>query len=193
MRQVQARRRDALQQLVRLHDKLIGHKRLRRHTKKLRHKIHWREKAPHLAAEPQYGPWCRGQLVPAGECFFALAAGKLTGDETLHEMRIAGKRLRYALELAIVALSPHLCQRLYDALSDLQDRLGEVCDHLAGVGRLRKWLAEAEQGNGRQELRAALAREQKQLAAVRRRFLRWWTAARQQRLHKLWDQALRRS
>jgi CHAD domain-containing protein len=60
-------------------------------------------------------------------------------DETLHQARIAGKRLRYTLEFFAEALGPHVDQVL-SPLVDLQECLGALQDvvtaraHLATLG-----------------------------------------------------------
>ncbi|MDX1947577.1 MAG: CHAD domain-containing protein [Pirellulaceae bacterium] len=182
------RRERALGKLTKLHAKLVTRPKLVRQGKKLRQKIGWRGGTKSI--RPPFGPWCRQQLAPLGKKFFPLATGKLVGDQALHQTRIAGKRLRYALELSAAAIPARRCQRLCEALSQLQDRLGIVCDRLAGVDRLQGWLAKAEPGPQQRALRAALAAEKKQLAHERRAFARWWTQARQQRLQKMWEQAI---
>ena len=103
-------------------------------------------------------------------------------DAQLHELRIAGKRLRYALELAPAALPARAHQRLYESLSDLQDRLGTVCDHLSAVAQMTEWKASAESPDERRALLSQIRREQAQLNARRKQFLRWWSSARRKRL-----------
>jgi len=127
--------------------------------------------------------------VPPGDELLKLSARDLSEDRRLHEFRIAGKRLRYALELAGPALAARAHQQLYDELSTLQDRLGEVCDHLAAVDRIREWIAAADKQQRRQSLEDLLGHEQRTLATSQRRFLRWWSAARRSRLAKRWAAA----
>src|SRR5207249_4636386 len=97
-------------------------------------------------------------------------------DDELHQFRIATKRLRYALELAGPATGAETQQRLYDDLSSLQDRLGEVCDHLAAVGRLAEWLDEPQSSSARGKLVDLLEHEEKSLAECRKSFALWWSA-----------------
>jgi len=139
---------------------------------------------------PPFGFWCRYQIAPLGERLLALAGPDLTPDRRLHEFRLAAKRLRYALELAGPAIPPRPQQRLYEELSVLQDRLGEVCDHLAAVERLRGWLEESRKAADQRKLSDLLKDEEKSLTACRRRFLRWWSAARRARLQQKWEAAL---
>lgn len=110
--------------------------------------------------------------------------------EALHDLRIAGKRLRYALELSPAALPARLHQKLYDALSDLQERLGVVCDHMSAVARLKEWRSSAKSREDKRALQGQIRREQAQLASRRRQFLRWWSAARRKPLRADWEAAL---
>jgi CHAD domain-containing protein len=82
------------------------------------------------------------------------------------------------LELAPAALAAAACRRLYDELSDLQDRLGQVCDQIVAMGQLKEWQEEAHSSAVRGELQKARARQRKQLADGRQAFLRWWSAGR---------------
>jgi CHAD domain-containing protein len=190
--QVQARRRAALRDLARLHRRLIAGRRLPRRRHKLLAKAD-RDWADKKLAKAPFGPWYRAQIRPLTDEFFCLAAADPATSATLHQLRIAGKRLRYALELAAGSIPSATRNKLYDGLTDLQDRLGEVCDHLAGVDRLKQWIAETDDRGVRRHLRAALGKEQQELVERRKRFLRWWTARRRAALKRQWIEALRRN
>jgi CHAD domain-containing protein len=139
---------------------------------------------------PPFAAWCRTQLASLSKPFFALANGPLRQDAKLHELRIAGKRLRYALELAPAALPAKAHQRLYAALSELQERLGTVCDHLSALAKLKAWRAADKSPADRQAWQTQIRRQQKQLTTQRQQFLRWWTPARRKRLRVAWKAAM---
>ena len=184
------RRRDARRAFSALRKRRLRRDRLQKQCANLTDKLAWPKRHSSRGAPP-FAPWCRGQLAPLGEQFFARADGSLARDAQLHELRIAGKRLRYALELSPVALPGRLHQKLYDALSDLQERLGTVCDHLSAVARLKEWRSSAKSRKEKQTLQTQIRREQAQLTSRRQQFLRWWSAARRRRLRADWDAALR--
>ena len=188
---LRVRRKRAEKELARLYKSLVRGKRFGRKSDKLLEKIARREKFRKSQRQPAFGPWCRQQLRPLAEAFFELAAGDLSKDAQLHKLRLAGKRLRYALELAPAALPATTHRRLYDELSDLQDRLGQVCDQIVAAGRLKEWHDEAREENVRKELRVAQGQQRKQLAASKQRFLRWWSPKRREALKKSWERALR--
>jgi CHAD domain-containing protein len=66
-----------------------------------------------------------------------LSEKQSTDYEQLHEVRLAGKRLRYALEIFIDCFGPSLKRQLYPALAELQQLLGDVNDHFSAARRYR--------------------------------------------------------
>jgi CHAD domain-containing protein len=108
------------------------------------------------------------------------AAGDLTDYPHLHEVRIAGKRLRYAMEVFAPCFGPAFRQAVYPTIEDMQEILGLANDSHVASGRLRdlrSYLRTAwpepwkRLGPG---IDAALQFHQKRLPIERRRFLRWW-------------------
>jgi len=71
---------------------------------------------------------------------FAKAARNPKEIEALHRMRIAAKRLRYALEL-LAAILGHDFKPVIAALKEIQDRLGEIHDCDVWLERLSDSLA----------------------------------------------------
>ncbi len=186
---LRSQRKAAERQLAKLHKKLVRKGKLRRQGAKLKKKARWRGGKP----APQFGPWCREQLRPLCDEFFTLSAGDLSRDAALHQLRLAGKRLRYGLELAPAAIPATTHRRLYDDLSEVQDKLGAVCDAVVAVGRLRGWITECKDRAIAKELRATLKGEQQELARRKQRFARWWTIRRRQQMQRAWERALRTS
>jgi len=180
------KRKRAERKLATFSKALVRRGQLDRKRRKLLDKTRWR----HKKTPPKYGPWCRGQLRPLCERFFELANADLAPDQAIHELRLAGKRLRYALELAPAAIPAALHRRLYDELSDLQDRLGVLCDAMVAVERMQEWLADASDPASRRHLQAALRRQELQLASRRQRFLRWWSVRRREKMHRAWEKAI---
>lgn len=181
---LQSQRREAQRKLKKRRRKLSRGDRFERQAEAVLADIAWPKR--HSSREaPDFAPWCRQQLAALAKDFFALALP--AGDAQLHELRKSGKRLRYALELAAAAIPPRVHHRLYEDLSDLQDRLGEVCDHLVAAERIRRWQADAKQGKHQRQLAELLEQEEQGLATARRQFQRWWSAARRGRWQKQWQ------
>jgi CHAD domain-containing protein len=55
--------------------------------------------------------------------------------EQLHNIRIAGKRLRYAMEIFVDCFGPSLRRHVCPALADMQQILGDVNDHYTATRR----------------------------------------------------------
>jgi CHAD domain-containing protein len=194
VQQLKRNRRAARKSLRKACVKLLKRSRFERDAERLLRDLEWpkRRSSP---KPPAFADWCRHQLAGPSAEFFKLAGADFSDDQQLHALRIAGKRWRYALELAAVALPAKAHQRLYAALSDLQERLGDVCDRLAAVQRLTEWHAHAGKAKAkeRRSLQQAIDVEERRLIAARRRFLRWWTPARRNRLQRLWETAVSRA
>jgi CHAD domain-containing protein len=60
--------------------------------------------------------------------------------DVIHKVRSSCRRLRYALELFAEALPP-ATEDFVDELRALQDRLGELHDHVVAIDRIDDWLA----------------------------------------------------
>jgi CHAD domain-containing protein len=108
------------------------------------------------------------------------AAQDLHDYARLHQVRIAGKRLRYAMEVFADCFATPFRERLYPAVEEMQDILGRASDsHVAALrltelrDRLRK-RAPMEWKRLRPGVEALLRHHQRRLPQERRRFLKWW-------------------
>jgi CHAD domain-containing protein len=107
------------------------------------------------------------------------ASSDLTDYERLHKVRIAGKRLRYALEVFADCFGPELRERLYPMVEEMQEILGRANDsHVAGhrLAELRSRVRGWEDVRERllPGVEALLRFHQRRLPQERRRFLKWW-------------------
>jgi CHAD domain-containing protein len=158
-------------------------------AKRLVEHVAWPKRHSSRAA-PDFAPWCRAELAPLAARYFELAEANLQDDDALHALRIAGKRWRYALELSAAALKPRPTRKLDEELAAVQDRLGQICDHLAAVAHFRTWIGKTKKRHQSKKLQALLAHELSRENTARKAFLRWWTPARRARLQRLWKAAL---
>jgi CHAD domain-containing protein len=120
-----------------------------------------------------------------GELTQAVAAD-LEDYENLHQVRIIGKRLRYAMEVFADCFVASFRERLYPAVEGMQEILGRANDSFVASQRLvtlrdllRKVQPE-EWKRCRAGLTAVLQFHQRRLPRERRCFLDWW---------KTWHQA----
>jgi len=140
---------------------------------------------------PESGPT---MLEAAREALTNLAAeahargsDDLSDPERLHELRIAGKRLRYAMEVFACCFPPAFRESLYPRLEEAQEALGAVNDCQQMVSRLEAALHEIEadptpddRGPPRAQLRAGLSALLSQFRRQRddraAGFAEWWGA-----------------
>ena len=108
------------------------------------------------------------------------AARDLTDYGNLHQVRIAGKRLRYAMEVFADCFEEQFRAETYPAIEDMQEILGRANDsHVAGhrLRALRERLQHSQPdawkrcGPGVESL---IKHHRDQLPRERKRFLEWW-------------------
>lgn len=109
------------------------------------------------------------------------ASGNLRDYDQLHQVRIAGKRLRYAIEVLSDCFPPAMRETLYPRVEEMQELLGRANDSHVATGRLLGLSdALADWPTTRERvapgLEALLRYHQRRLPAERRRFVKWWEA-----------------
>jgi CHAD domain-containing protein len=94
-------------------------------------------------------------------------AGSLYVPERLHEVRIAAKQLRYALEL-VHEFARVATRRLSGRVKRFQDLLGRLHDFEVVSGRVRRhaWTSDREHADGAERLQRAIDREIRELHAA---------------------------
>lgn len=146
-------------------------------------RVHWRDSLP----EPLFREVAQQTFRTAIDDFLKAAKADLSQLTRLHEMRLSGKKLRYAMELLAGIFEPSFRTRLYPHVQEIQDKLGHVNDHVTAATLLKTWSEEPEANDA--ELLAQTAREEHEFAeATSRQFQTWWTA---QRIEDLRRDALR--
>ncbi len=108
------------------------------------------------------------------------ALGDLTDYRQLHQVRIAGKRLRYAMEVFADCFDPTFRETLYPRVEELQEVLGRANDSHVAAERLvclrDRVRATCSTAWPRLQpgLEQLLRSHQRRLPQERRRFLKWW-------------------
>ena len=108
------------------------------------------------------------------------ASGDPADYANLHQVRIRGKRLRYAMEVFAGCFAPPFREELYPAVEQMQEILGRANDshvavgHLAAVrDRIRSTLP-GDWTRFRPGIEAQLRYHKSRLGRERRQFLTWW-------------------
>lgn len=108
------------------------------------------------------------------------ALGDLNDYEQLHQVRITGKRLRYAMEVLADCFDPTFRDQLYPRVEELQEILGRANDSHVAAGRLTclrerlQVVCDPAWPRLRPGIEQLLRAHQRRLPQERRRFLKWW-------------------
>jgi CHAD domain-containing protein len=108
------------------------------------------------------------------------AAADLADYGNLHQVRIAGKRLRYAMEVFADCFAPRFKEELYPVVEEMQEILGRANDsHVAGelLMALREHLRTARPEDWkrfRTGIEGLLHYHQRRVPEERENFLGWW-------------------
>jgi CHAD domain-containing protein len=125
---------------------------------------------------PTFGPWFKEQLQVVAADFLAQLKATKPGERKIHPLRIAGKQVRYVLEIGLPSLSKTAGKALYAALEDLQEHLGAICDHQALAEQYRD-LAQDLKAKERPPLMQAAGKHTRAGHACWTKFIRWWQGA----------------
>ena len=112
--------------------------------------------------------------------FSEAAAEDLEDYVHLHQVRILGKRLRYAMEVFADCFVPAFREQYYPAIEEMQTILGNANDSYVASSRLSiiidklRSLVPKELKRFRPGVEALLRFHRERLPHERQRFLRWW-------------------
>ncbi len=123
---------------------------------------------------------------------FEAAASELPSDPAaLHQIRILGKRLRYAMEIFADCYQPLFRDQLYPRIAEVQEILGNIQDSAVIVERLQL-LGDRVQQHQEEWERLQFGIEKwanwhrKRIPAERERFVAWWQTWQQQLQQTPW-------
>lgn len=172
--------------VVDIDKRLIGTGRLTRRGEKLLRRVRWRGDAREQD-EPGFGAWAPARLEPMIARFFETAAADLADVEALHQLRLAGKKLRYSMELLGAVFPDELRSVAYSTIQEIQDRLGAINDLVMAEQRLIPWLEQADTTDyARQQVEV----NRDKLNRLRDEFFTWWIPQRREELHQLFNRLL---
>ncbi len=137
--------------------------------------------------------FARRGLHPPLQRFFRQVERKLTDADEMHQLRIAGKKIRYVLEVLAPGLPVAVRTKGLAVLEEMQEALGSFVDHSAAAERCRRWAREADSRHARRLLIRLAEREEHLADRARTSFARWWTVARRRKLRQSLQSPSRRS
>lgn len=128
--------------------------------------------------QTSFAQFGRGALQSASQAVFQLTNTLQPTVAQLHELRIAGKRLRYSIELFHGVFPPEMRGEVYPVVEELQERLGQLNDHVTAQAMLQSWLVDLPPQRQAADLARHIVVEFDAAVEVRREFLEWWTTER---------------
>jgi CHAD domain-containing protein/uncharacterized protein Yka (UPF0111/DUF47 family) len=171
---VQAERNAAQEAVSSVHDRLKRDDRFARRIDKLLDRVQSRTQEDRTEAATPFGEWAHHRLRAVVEPFLSAIPADHTDAAALHQFRIRGKELRYAMELLAGAFPETLRTDLYPVIEAIQDRLGEVNDLATATARLQRKVEEAD-GAEAARWRRVLGEEEKRLQRAIDEFWEWCT------------------
>ena len=187
---VRGQRRKAQKPILALHRRLEREDRFEWRIAQLLRGIRPRGKKKTLGKNPRFGDWARASLRPLVRRFFKAARTIEKHTAALHQFRIRGKKLRYAMEMLAGAFPPQFREKLYPVIEDLQAKLGEINDHVTEQARLRQRIEADEDAAEVNYLQNLLRQENDYLEQDRQELLSWWTPNVQESLRAGFDELL---
>lgn len=185
-KKLQKERDRAQRKLVTLYDKLDGGRKLKRRTAKLIKQLLSRNE---LSTE-SFADRARDSLRPMLNAFFSTFPGAISTETELHRFRIAGKDVRYAMELLAGAFRPEFRDEIYPMLVTIQEMLGQINDLSVARDRLQKQLDDQTNPAKVTDTRRRIAVAEDELGLAREVFHRWWTAESREALRTQFEQVL---
>ena len=92
----------------------------------------------------------------------------------LHGLRIAGKRLRYSIEIFHSAFAKDLRRKIYPTMEKIQARLGKLNDHATAQALFLSWLRDLPADDRAAYLARLIVEEHEAALRIREEFLQWW-------------------
>ena len=111
----------------------------------------------------RFGAFAAARYEESMARYAAVASVVTTDPAALHELRLAGKKLRYEIELLAAVLPVTVRDDVYAALVERQDRLGVVSDQASVVARLEELVAELDTSHPRDDMLSVVAFERLRL------------------------------
>jgi CHAD domain-containing protein len=181
-------REKAQRPIKKIYRRLKGH-RFKRRVNELVERIKW-ESADEGAEEPSFALAAHLGMRETIEPFFAAADGPPTDIAALHEFRILGKQVRYAMEAFHEGFPPSFRTEVYPQIELFQEKLGAVIDHASAEQRFGQWLDIHGEDGLAGPLKHLLDEERTAVEESRRQFFDWWTPERRSLMRQRFDELL---
>jgi CHAD domain-containing protein len=117
-------------------------------------------------------------LRPEMARFVRASREDLTQPRELHQLRLQGKRLRYAIELFSGAFDYANREAVSSVFTELQRRLGDINDHATALSWYQRCRAEMAEDSDHERFEELAEKERGEMDRLIEEFHQWWTAER---------------
>jgi CHAD domain-containing protein len=135
-------------------------------------------------AAASFRNWGNTKLREVAQAFFAAEPAKSADWSALHQFRIAGKKLRYTMELLAPVFGDELRKDHYPVVEQLQAKMGNVNDFVAGGELLKKLRDANHSAPANDQFDVLVGEHEKSRDEAIAEFRSWWTAERAETLRK---------
>lgn len=108
--------------------------------------------------------------------------------EALHRFRIQSKQLRYSMELLAPAFDFNQLERAYALVERLQERLGQIQDHVIARKTFREWETKRNRISRMCDLKLLIESEDAKLRQQLRDVATWWTPMMKSNMRQAFEQ-----
>jgi CHAD domain-containing protein len=127
------------------------------------------------AGDASFLTWAGSRLHSVAEKFFDAQPASDADWSALHRFRIAGKKLRYAMELLAPAFGSELREKHYPIVQELQEKLGTINDFVVAREILQKLRDKSSNTAAQDQLDALIGEQEASCDQAIADFHDWWT------------------
>jgi CHAD domain-containing protein len=173
-----ARERAATQpDIIAIADRCHVDNRFQRKSYKLLGRIEPQNEAA-AAADASFLTWAGSRLHSVAEKFFEAQPADDADWSALHRFRIAGKKLRYTMELLAPSFGSELREKQYPIVQELQEKLGTINDFVVAREIVQKFRDKSSDAATKSQLDALIREQDASRDQAIDDFRAWWRADR---------------
>jgi CHAD domain-containing protein len=160
--------------IVAVADRCQADNRFQQRSYELLQKIKPRDVAA-TAADSSFLTCAGSRLHTVAEKFFDAQPAGDADWSALHQFRLAGKKLRYTMELLAPAFGSELREKQYPIVQELQEKLGTINDYVAAGEILQKLREKSSVSSTKNQIDALVREQEMSRERAISEYREWWT------------------
>jgi CHAD domain-containing protein len=160
--------------IVAVADRCQADNRFQQRSYELLQKIKPRDVAA-AAADSSFLTCAGSRLHTVAEKFFDAQPAGDADWSALHQFRLAGKKLRYTMELLAPAFGSELREKQYPIVQELQEKLGTINDYVAAGEILQKLREKSSVSSTKNQIDALVREQEMSRERAISEYREWWT------------------